>query len=155
MIANHILSADEIRRLQGGGRAPHVNNKQRATSNKQPVILQRPDEELNRTERLWRDHLRHRFIAGEVGYFAMHPLKIILADRSTYTPDSLHEEVGSRNAECRNPLIFTEIKGFLRDDALVKFKQAAALCPWAEWQMIRLAKGGIWQVLYCTKGAAV
>lgn len=45
---------------------------------------------------------------------------------------------------------FHEVKGFMRDDARVKFKVAAALYPWFEWVLVvRDGKG--WEVTYARR----
>jgi hypothetical protein len=45
-------------------------------------------------------------------------------------------------------LTFFEVKGnYIYPDALIKFKAARALHPWAVWQMHQ-SKGGVWTRLY-------
>lgn len=72
-------------------------------------------------------------------------IRLRLADRTTYTPDflviknettRLDDHVSLRHAVIR----FIEIKGFRRDDAMVKFKIARELYPWAEFEMWTLTK---------------
>ena len=62
-------------------------------------------------------------------------VKFRLAKRTWYTPDFLVLLAGG-------VFRFVEIKGFLRDDAAVKFKLAREKYPWAEWLMLRRSKSG-------------
>ena len=60
-------------------------------------------------------------------------IKFRMADRTWYTPDFLvifptHMQI-------------VEIKGFMRDDAVIKYKCCREMFPWFEWKMLRLIKG--------------
>ena len=60
--------------------------------------------------------------AGEIRSYQFEALKLVLADRTTYTPDFL-VELNDR------ALVLEETKGHWRDDARVKIKVAARLFP--------------------------
>lgn len=61
------------------------------------------------------DLLKH---AGEVVGYVYEPFKIILGERCTYTPDFLVQLPGGR-------FEVHEVKGYEREDSVVKFKTAA------------------------------
>lgn len=67
--------------------------------------------------------------AGEIRDFKFEPMRILLANKTTYLPDFL---VVSNSGY----LEFHEVKGFIREDALVKFKIAAEMLPMFDFLMI-------------------
>ena len=72
--------------------------------------------------------------SGAIEAYWYQPVKIILANRTTYTPDFLiQDKLGN--------LEFHEVKGYKRDDAMVKLKVAAAVVPWASFKLITDVKG--------------
>ncbi len=80
------------------------------------------DPDMNGTERRYAQLLDLRQKAGEVIWWKYEGMTLKLADDTRYTPDfALMLRSGA--IECH------EIKGFLRDDALVKIKVAAAQFP--------------------------
>lgn len=94
---------------------------------------------MNKTEALYANELKILQSAGEIISWHFEAVTFKLAYRTTYTPDFLvvypdHFEV-------------VEIKGFLRDDAAVKFKTAADKFPHLKWKMIRW-KRKQWETLY-------
>lgn len=74
-------------------------------------------------------------------WFGFESVKLRLADSTFYTPDFM--------VRWPTGLVeFHEVKGFLRDDAAVKFKVAAEMFPWATFKMFRKRKvreGGGWE----------
>lgn len=124
-----------LQQLNGGARPPA------AVQGGKPIVLKSIESTLNKTELAWSARERFRMNAGEVRRFWMQSVKIQIAPRCWYTPDCLTEEASGL-------LVFTELKGFLRDDALVKFKDAQKLMPFARWQMVKRGKGGAWEVTY-------
>lgn len=83
-----------------------------------PAKSQAPDDGMNKLERDFYE--RARSVWGDSVY--REPVKLRLAGRTWYTPDFL--VVHSNNA-----LVVYEVKGFMRDDAAVKLKVAAAMYP--------------------------
>lgn len=94
---------------------------------------------MNDWEKRYNDELILRKFAGEILGFLYEPFKIFLAYKTFYSPDFLvvhpdHFEI-------------IEVKGFRRDDAMVKFKTAAKLIPWWEWTMLTWEKK-VWKIIY-------
>ena len=92
------------------------------------------DDGMNATERAYARHLDGLKAAGAIGgwWFEQHTIK--LAHRTTYTPDFVVWHAGGL-------VEIVEIKGFEEDDAIVKFKAAAAITPWARFTMIKYQSG--------------
>jgi hypothetical protein len=80
------------------------------------------DPDMNGTERRYAAVLALRQQAGEVIWFKFEGMTLKLADDTRYTPD-FAVMLADGLIECH------ETKGFLRDDALVKIKVAAAQFP--------------------------
>lgn len=98
---------------------------------------------MNKTEALYANYLEIKKKAGEVLYYRYESVKLRLADNTFYTPDFL-----VINKE--GYIEFHEVKGYLRDDAAVKFKVAADQYDWARWVMLKKdGKSGLsWEVMY-------
>lgn len=77
---------------------------------------------------------------GEIASVEYEPVTFKLAPRTTYTPDFLIVMPDGK-------IQIHEVKGFAREDAIVKFKVAAAKNPWAVFVMIRKVKDS-WKELY-------
>ena len=91
-------------------------------------------EGMNKTEAQYSYELDWRKQEGVVEEYWFERVKLKLAYKTFYTPDFLVRYTDGR-------LVFVEIKGFLRDDAAVKFKLAREMFPWAEFVMLRRVKG--------------
>jgi hypothetical protein len=89
----------------------------------------KPPGTMNGHEQKYADILERLKLAGEIQDYKFGSVKFKLADMTTYTPDFF--VTTNECFECH------EVKGFLRDDAAVKFKVAAAAYPWFRWVMIR------------------
>jgi hypothetical protein len=73
---------------------------------------------MNKREAKYAAELELRKKSGEMLWWAFEPIKLRLADRTFYTPDfSVMLADGT--------IEFHEVKGFMEDDAAVKFKVAA------------------------------
>lgn len=96
-----------------------------------------PTGHMNKTESAYADYLQLLFKAGEILWFKFEGIKLRLADKTFYTGDFA---VMTKDGV----LEIHEIKGFLRDDANVKTKVAAALYPF-RFFIIRKQKSG-WKV---------
>ena len=102
-----------------------------------PII---PESTMNKTEARFADYLEQLKHMKEIVAWRFEPIKFVLArnvkgarNSTTYTPDFL--------AVYPDHFTFFEVKGFWRDDALVKIKVAAELFPWVDWQAVRWQKG--------------
>ena len=115
----------EQRQVQGQTPAP------------KPII---PKNRMNKTESKFADWLEaERHLKRIVGW-RFEPIKFVLAQNvkgkrnaTSYMPDFL--------AVYPSHFCFYEVKGFFRDDALVKIKVAAELFPWFTWKVVFLKKG--------------
>lgn len=90
---------------------------------------------MNKTESRYADYLNALLKEGKIIAWKWEPLTFRLAHRTTYTPDFL--------VIWNEYVQIVEIKGFLREDANVKFKVAAENHPWFKWDMVSW-KGGEW-----------
>ena len=81
-------------------------------------------------EQLYSDHLARLQADGVIASYAYEPITFKLAHRCTYTPDFL-VVLPSGAVEIH------EVKGYLREDAAIKFKVAAQNNPWATFVMIK------------------
>lgn len=86
---------------------------------------------MNKTEAAYARYLDLRIEAGEVRDYWFEVLKVRLADRTWFMADFA---VRMSNGE----LEMHEVKGpYIREDAIVKFKVARKLHPWATWRMMQ------------------
>jgi predicted nuclease of restriction endonuclease-like RecB superfamily len=109
-------------------KARHASGKgRRRYANRNP-------DEPSADEKRYIDVLNLKLQAGEIVSWAYEPHTIHLARNTTYTPDF--------GVASKDSYTFIEIKGFLEDDASVKYKIARELCPWASWKMLRYTKNG-------------
>lgn len=92
-------------------------------------------DRMNKTERLYSFELDEFQRQGIIDRWAYESLKFRLADRTWYTPDFV---VWLPDGGIQ----LVEVKGFLRDDAAVKFKVAREAFPEWEWIMMRRTKSG-------------
>ena len=90
---------------------------------------------MNGTEKVYADALELRLRAGEILRYDFEPEKLRLAKGTFYDPDF-------RVIMADGTMEFHEVKGgFIRDDAMVKIKVAAALHPYV-FRMIKITKKG-------------
>lgn len=88
--------------------------------------------QMNGLERRYADHLNLRLAAGELDRWDYEPVTLKLAPRTTYTPD-FRVILPDGTEE------YHETKGFMRDDAHVKLKVAAAQHPYT-FRLVTWAK---------------
>jgi len=100
------------------------------------------EEKLNKTERAYLANLR------AIGYdwIGIQCITLKLGDDCRYTPDlwtmdNLHSDIPM----ARGRLVAREVKGFMRDDALVKIKVAARMFPFIVFVLVRRQKSGGWE----------
>jgi hypothetical protein len=99
----------------------------------------RPADRMNKWERGYAWHLDDLKKRGVVKWWRFEALKFRLADRTWYTPDYT---VGMADGS----MVVVEVKGFRREDALVKFKVARETHPEYRWMMLG-KEAGLWKVL--------
>lgn len=87
----------------------------------------------NRLEYAYALYLDERKALGEIQDWYYHPLRLVLAERTTYEPDFLVIANGGF-------LELHETKGFWRDDARVKIKVAARQCPYFKFIAVEQKK---------------
>ncbi len=95
---------------------------------------------MNKVESEFSLILEARRIANEITQWRFESVKLRLGNGCWYVPDFFIERLGLR------PL-FIEIKGFMRDDARVKFLAAQELHRWAMFEMWSKSKNGWKQIL--------
>lgn len=83
---------------------------------------------MNKTERKYADYLYMEQLRGQIISYEFEPIKWKLAFHTFYTPDFF--------IVYPDHFKFVEIKGFKRDDAIVKFKMAREKYPYFKWEMI-------------------
>ena len=88
---------------------------------------------MNKAEAQYSFELDILKAAGEIIDWWYEAVNLKLAKKTWYKPDFL---VLLPNGKLR----FVEIKGFLRDDAAIKYKLAREEFAFAEWVMLRLVK---------------
>lgn len=79
-------------------------------------------------QRFYNEYLLPRLEIGEIEEVHFEPLKFCLAEKMTYTVDFF--------VVCPDYFWCIEVKGFLEDDALVKWKAAAEKFCCFKWSMV-------------------
>jgi hypothetical protein len=100
-----------------------------------------PKPRQNKWEEAYDAELRLSWGRSEIQWYGFEPIKLRLASGTYYTPDfAVVDETG---------LHFVEVKGFWRDDALVKFKVAAEQFPFPfrAYRKRRVSEGGGWELV--------
>lgn len=96
-----------------------------------PILKASNDEsKLNKTERAWLSELRIR----NPKFLGIQAMTFKLGDDCRYTPDFI--EISQEDK-----FIAWEVKGFMRDDALVKLKVAARMFPFLDFYVVKRIKG--------------
>lgn len=128
-----MTTSDDLRRM---GFPPDLVA--RATVNGRPVDAAPREPEhawpkLNKTESRYAAALEARKLGGEIRDWKAQSLTFRLAYRTSYTPDFVVTLIDGS-------VLCVEVKGFLRDDAAVKYKLARQLFPAFQWRMVRWEK---------------
>ena len=89
---------------------------------------------MNKLEQAWAERLEIEKALGEVLDYRYEAVKLRLADKTFYTPDFM---VIQGDGTIR----FDETKGFMRDDANLKIKVAAAQFDRFRFRLIKKIKG--------------
>ena len=92
------------------------------------------EAKMNGTERRWLSELR----ALEVQELGIQSVTLKLGDDCRYTPDFT-------GIDDNGHFTAWEVKGFMRDDALVKIKTAARQYRWIKFVLVRRVKGR-WEI---------
>jgi hypothetical protein len=100
--------------------------------------------QMNKTEQSYWEHLLLQRAEGKILWCSYEPLRFRLAPRTTYTPD-----FGVMLKD--HTLEFHETKGFLEEDAIVKFKMVRELYWMFAFRMFKRGKGR-WNELYSEFG---
>lgn len=95
-------------------------------------LRQRTEPKLNKTEAAFMQWLQERHDAGTI---RAQSVTFVLANGVRYTPDFTNLRLG----------LAWETKGFMRDDAAVKIKVAAAMYPEIRFHLVT-RKGGTWEI---------
>lgn len=96
-----------------------------------PPLSKAVDDGMNKLERAFWGHLQEALKRNEFVAAMREPMTLKLAGRTTYKPDFMTFAIFN-NAMC-----FWEVKGFMRDDAAVKLKVAAASFPYFRWVLVQ------------------
>lgn len=109
------------------GQAPATNRSSDQTSGQTRKKTVHARDRMNYTEKRYEDEfLWPKYWEGEILSWEFESLKFRLGEKCFYTPDFLVIE-----PDC---LILTEIKGgFIREDAIAKFKSAVSMFPYFRW----------------------
>lgn len=94
-----------------------------------PRDWQKAGSGMNKTETRYAEQLELLKKAGEIIDWQYEAVKFKLAPNTYYTPDFMVVR--------EDMITFCEIKGFLREDANVKFKAVADKFWMFKWEMIR------------------
>jgi hypothetical protein len=129
--------AEAIAQLEGVSRSAAISL-ERVDS--KPRIRQ-SSQKLNKTEAafgLWlREHRPGAIVVAQA-------ITLKLANGVRYTPDFVTVEFGPDGPG--RVLTAYEVKGFLRDDAVVKIKVAAKEYPWIRVIMVTKERAGTWSM---------
>jgi len=94
---------------------------------------------VNKLEQKYAEHLQKLKLIGEIRNWNAQPTKLILAYRTTYTPDF-------RVLMNDDSIEYHETKGFMRDDAAVKLKVAAMLYPQFVFRLVKWDNKKGWNI---------
>ncbi|MDP8237680.1 MAG: DUF1064 domain-containing protein [Candidatus Hatepunaea meridiana] len=94
---------------------------------------------MNSLELRYANHLRTLLLAGEIHSFSFERHNLKLADKTYYKPDF---EVMLPDGSIE----FHEVKGFMRDDANVKIKVAAAQFPQYVFRLVQWDRNIGWKI---------
>lgn len=100
------------------------------------VAILDADDDLNKTERKFRDHLEFQKRGGLIRDYFVQRVTFKLGPDCHYKPDFMVIEVDST-------ITFVEVKGWLYDDAQAKWRIAKGMFPHFRFRMVG-HKGGEW-----------
>lgn len=94
---------------------------------------------MNRTESRYAQHLENERKAGHIQCWQFEAIRLRLAAYTFYNPDFLVEDTEGH-------LWILEVKGYLRDDASLKYKAIQSKFPFFRFVMIHPHKKG-WDII--------
>lgn len=103
-----------------------------------PPRERRDPDAMNSLEKKYGEKLEVQKRVGEIEDYFFQPVKLRLADNTTYTPDFM--------VITKSRIEFHETKGFMRDDASVKIKVAASIFWFFAFKLVKLEGGGNWKI---------
>ena len=98
-----------------------------------PRIFVRKQGIMNRMEEAFAERLELLKKSGEISDYRFEAATLRLAPKTTYTPDFL---------VVSDHITLYEVKGFRRDDAMVKLKVAAKMFPFFEFILVTQDRQG-------------
>ena len=110
-----------------------INTIAKATALAQGIKLRT----MNKLETRYSQYLNALIFAGEIRDYRYEPFRLRLAPKCTYCPDFF--------VVTKDGFEVHECKGWMREDALVKLKVAAAAFPWWTFKLVKRIKGQ-WQI---------
>ena len=118
--------------FKGWDNYKHTEKKTTSTTRMQ-ALGRLPGGEMNKTEAAYNRLLETKLGLGEIRWFRFEPINIRIGAKCFYSVDFLVMSYdGTIEAH--------EVKGYWTDDALVKFKAAAATLPFV-FKAVRMEKG--------------
>lgn len=123
----------DVERFIGRKPAARLSAQGLSPTEKMRALGRMPGGTRNKTEAAYERLLQARLGAGEIRWYAFEPWNLRLGDRCFYSPDfAVMLADGSIEVH--------EVKGFWQDDALAKFKAAAAQHPF-KFIAVRMTRG--------------
>ncbi len=92
----------------------------------------------SKLEQSYANYLHVLMLAGDIAFYKFEPLRLILGKDCTLQPDFL--VMGTDGT-----LEFHEVKGYRRDDAMVKLRVAAKTFHWWKFVLVE-RKRGVWEL---------
>lgn len=131
--------SDDFRRLN-----PHMYGGTPLPTNSaaplKPMIRQQQGDGMNKTERAFLSYLKAEYPESHIH----REVSLPLANGVRYKVDFLRADVDPVDG---TGVFAYEVKGFMRDDAAVKLKVAAALYPWITFFLVsRKSQKSTWEI---------
>lgn len=122
---------EAVRRIDASKGKLRANSAGGAPASEPMTILPTTDEaKLNKTERAYHEHLKQL----NYPWIGVQCMTFKLADDTRFTPDFIVVEA--------NEMRCIDVKGFQREDALIKIKVAARMFPWATFAIVKKTPSG-------------
>ncbi len=98
-------------------------------------MIRQNSEGLNKTEAAFQDYLRAKYAGSQI---LAQCVTLKLGNGVKYTPDFIRiADATNEHASPVSQWTAWEVKGFMRDDAAVKIKVAAAMYPLIQFYLVR------------------
>ena len=109
-----------------------------------PEPIKIPKPRMNGWETAYAQNLDLLKRAGLIKWYGFEAMKLRLADKTYYTPDFV--VITQKTTFEEGAMEFHEVKGFWREDAIVKFKVAAEQFPF-RFVALSKEKNGEWTII--------